>query len=336
VLHLQEAGTILYGRYRVTELVARGGMGAVYRAEDLRLPGRECALKEILLYGEADEDADEAREQFYREASVLARLDHPNLPKVSDYFSEGGRDYLVMDFVPGPSLQELVDEANAAGVHLPEEQVLQWARQLCNALEYLHGQEPPILHRDIKPANIRLTAAGVVKLVDFGLVKLLRPEETRTITVVHGRGTAPYTPFEQYGGDSQHTDQRSDIYALGATLYHLLTGQPPPSARERFLRPGCLAPPQELNPRLSSRVDRAVLWAMAMHPEARPRNVAEFRAALLGEKPLPEAHFRALDPVEAMVAGSPWQESWFAALQANLPLIGLVLALLALAVHLSA
>ena len=240
--------TVLRERYKILELVGRGGMGATYRAEDLRLRGRICAVKEAL--PDPDVPADEllqSREQFYEEASTLARLDHPNLPKVSDYFSEENRDYLVMDYVPGLDLKEMLTNSLGQGHPLPERQVLVWADQLCNALQYMHGQTPPILHRDIKPGNIKVTPSGNVKLVDFGLVKLLAPDDQRTITVVQGRGTVQYTPLEQYGGDTGHTDARSDIYSLAATLYHLLTGQAPLDAKQRFLRAkiACYAPEPE-------------------------------------------------------------------------------------------
>jgi serine/threonine-protein kinase len=258
-------------------------MGAVYRADDLRLEGRQCAVKEVIPEPGASPAAlEQAQEQFRREASILARLDHPNLPKVSDFFSENDRDYLVMDFVPGRDLKQLMDEARRRGRFLDENQVLTWADQLCQALIYLHSQDPPILHRDIKPANIKLTPAGTIKLVDFGLVKLMAPDEERTITILQGRGTAQYTPLEQYGGDTGHTDARSDIYTLGATLYHLLTNHPPVDAKQRFLRPGSLPAPRELNPQLSPQIEKAILWAMAMHPDDRPASVAEFRQALLG------------------------------------------------------
>ena len=325
-----DPGVVLHARYKVRELVAQGGMGAVYRADDLRLAGRECAIKEVIYRDEDSVNPDEAREQFYREASTLARLDHPNLPKVSDHFTEAGRDYLVMDFVPGPDLQTLIDEAQAAGKRLPEKQVLEWVRQLCDALEYLHSQKPPVLHRDIKPANIRLTASGLVKLVDFGLVKLLEPDEKRTVTVVHGRGTARYTPLEQYGGETGHTDTRSDVYALGATMYHLLTGQAPLTAKERFLHPGAMPPPQELNPSISERTDRVILWAMAMHPDQRPASVAELRNVLFGRAPLPAAR---TDPSVTVRVGQ--QEGWRQAIASNLVLIIAALALLAAAVYIS-
>jgi len=279
-------GTLLHGRYKILRPIGRGGMGAVYEAEDTLLEGRRCAIKEILFGFEADPGyREQVRLQFYREASVLARLDHPNLPKVSDYFSEGDRDYLVMDFVPGRDLREIIEEAKGSGRFLDERTVLNWAEQLCDALDYLHRQDPPIVHRDIKPSNIKLTPEGRIKLVDFGLVKLLAPDEDRTITVLQGRGTAAYTPLEQYGGDMGHTDIRSDIYALGATLYHLLTNTPPPDARQRFLKPDCLVPPRAINPRISPRVERAILNAMAMHPDDRPPSVAAFRAELLGTAP---------------------------------------------------
>jgi len=279
-------GIVLRTRYRIVELIGQGGMGAVYRAEDLRLEGRQCALKEILPeLGSMGETLAQTREQFYREASVLARLDHPNLPKVSDYFSREGREYLVMDYVPGRDLRELLNDARRQGRRLTEKTVREWARQLCDALEYLHTQDPPVLHRDIKPSNIKLTPRGQVKLVDFGLVKLLLPDDSRTVTVVQGRGTVQYTPLEQYGGDTGHTDARADIYSLGATLYHLLTGKPPADAKERFLTPGSLVPPRTINPDISPQTERALLRAMAMHPDERPASVAECHD-LLFQSPL--------------------------------------------------
>lgn len=278
--------TILRERYKITNIVGQGGMGSVYRAEDLRLPGRLCAIKAV----EPDPNfspalQQQAQSQFLQEASILAQLDHPNLPKVSDFFAENGRDYLVMDFVPGKDLKELLREQNGP---LDEKLVLQWAAQIVDALAYLHRQNPPILHRDIKPANIKLTPDGRIKLVDFGLVKLMAPDDARTITVVQGRGTALYTPLEQYGGDGGHTDVRTDVFALGATFYHLLTNMPPPDAKARFLNPRILQSPLALNARVSRQVSEAIMWAMEMHPDQRPLTVEAFYQVLSGQARRPD------------------------------------------------
>lgn len=316
------SGVVLRRRYKILETVGHGGMGAIYRAEDLRLQGRLCAVKEVQPAASGDPTAQaQSQEQFYREASILARLDHPSLPKVSDYFNDGQRDYLVMDFVPGSDLKQVIEDTRRAGQFLEERQVLGWAAQLCDALEYLHGQNPPVLHRDIKPANIKLTPGGVIKLVDFGLVKLLAEDDSRTVTVLQGRGTARYTPLEQYGGDTGHTDARSDLYALGATLYHLCTNEAPPEAKQRFLNPGSVRPPRAINPALSQRTERSILWAMEMHPDRRPNSVGELRQALLGQGPTEWS-----PPVPAGRSG------YAAAFSPNAWLIGFTLFLLFIAV----
>jgi serine/threonine-protein kinase len=278
-----KADEVLRGRYRISRIIGQGGMGSIYLADDLRLEGRHCALKEV----EYDRSVPaemlrQAREQFLREATVLARLDHPNLPKVSDFFSVGGRDYLVMDFVPGKDLRILMNEARQKRVFLSERDVLNWGHQLADALAYLHSQDPPIVHRDIKPSNLKLTPSGLLKLVDFGLVKILVSDEV-TVTILQGRGTALYTPLEQYGGDTGHTDVRSDVYSFGATLYHLLTNHPPVEARELFLNPDALIPPRQYNPGISLKTERAILWAMSLHPDERPQDIQSFRQALLGD-----------------------------------------------------
>ena len=280
-----ESGQILRDRYIIRRIIGRGGMGSIYLAEDNRLPGRLCALKEVKYdLNLPAETLDQGREQFYREASLLARLDHPNLPKVSDFFSDLECDYLVMDYVPGEDLKTLIDNTRRDESFLAQTDILTWASQLTDALEYLHNQPSPIIHRDIKPSNLKLTPSGLLKLVDFGLVKQLVPDEM-TITVIQGRGTASYTPLEQYGGDSGHTDVRSDIYAFGATLYHLLTNQTPAEAKQRFLKPGALRPLRDLNPDIAPTVESAVLWAMELHPDKRPQNIKAFRQALLETVP---------------------------------------------------
>jgi serine/threonine-protein kinase len=277
-----QPGEVLHDRYKIQRIIGQGGMGCIYLAEDLRLEGRQCAIKEVEYEGSMDQELlRQARDQFEREAIILARLDHPNLPKVSDFFSEGPRDYLVMDFVPGKDLRTLMAEARQAGTFLDERDVLGWADQIIAALSFMHSQDPPIFHRDIKPSNLKLTPSNLIKLVDFGLVKIQASEE-QTITILQGRGTALYTPLEQYGGDTGHTDARSDIYAFGATLYHLLTNHPPIEARERFLRPDRMVLPRQLNPNLSYRTERAILWALSLHPDDRPQDMAALRKALFG------------------------------------------------------
>lgn len=280
-----KSGDVLRGRYQIRKIIGQGGSGSIYLADDLRLTGRLCALKEVEHDRSLTGDLlKEARDQFLQEATVLARLDHPNLPKVSDFFSVSSRDYLVMDYVPGEDLRALMLEAKRNEHFLSEVEVLNWIGQLADALIYLHEQNTPILHRDIKPSNLKLTPSGLLKLVDFGLVKVAVPGEI-TITIVQGQGTALYTPLEQYGGDSGHTDVRSDIYAMGSTMYHLLTNTNPADARTRFLSPKALVPPRSINPELSNRTEKAILWAINLHPDERPDNVRVFRQGLLGDRP---------------------------------------------------
>jgi serine/threonine protein kinase len=256
-------------------------MGAVYLAEDLHLNGEKRALKEINYSIHTDPKVQaQLRDQFLREATALANLDHPHLPTVFDYFSENGRDYLVMEFIAGPNLKELLDQARREGQLPSESQVLEWADQICAALTYLHGQDLPVIHRDIKPANIKLTPDNVIKLVDFGLVKFFDSADPATITLVQAWGTPTYAPLEQYGAGTGRTDARSDIYSLGATLYHLLTGRAPANAQQRFLEPGSLVSPQSLNPRISTLTECFIVKAMAMRPDERYQTVQEMRRDL--------------------------------------------------------
>jgi serine/threonine-protein kinase len=323
-----KSGVVLRERYKIRRIIGQGGMGCIYLADDLRLEGRLCAVKEVEHDNALPKEAlRQAREQFQREATVLARLDHPNLPKVSDFFSEGQRDYLVMDYVPGKDLRTLMNDERKNNEFLKERDVLGWADQLANALSYMHHQDPSILHRDVKPSNLKLTPSGIIKLVDFGLVKILASDEL-TITILQGRGTALYTPLEQYGGDSGHTDARSDIYAFGATLYHLLTNQPPVEARELFLHPDSLVPPRQLNPRISPRTERAILWAMSLHPDERPQDIETFRQALLGNLN-PVTQPRRLSPpptLREMLSKPP--ESILIVVVAGLFILGLLVTLM--------
>ncbi len=271
--------TILSDRYRVESVLGCGAMGAVYLTTDNRLTGRRCAIKENKSDpGLPHKLQEQAREQFLGEASVLARLDHSRLPKVSDYFLENDREYLVMDYVDGDDLITVLYQSKAP---LPEATVLEWADQVLDALEYLHTLEPqPIIHRDIKPANLRVNSRGRVKLVDFGLVKLLDPTNPATKVELRGLGTPAYAPLEQFADSHTHTDARSDIYALGATLYHMLTHVPPTEVHQRLIKPATLLPPRELNVNLSAQTEQALLKAMAIHPDERFQSAKEMRQAL--------------------------------------------------------
>ncbi|MBN1147579.1 MAG: protein kinase [Anaerolineales bacterium] len=262
-----ETGQVLNQRYRVVSLLGKGGFGAVYRAWDVRLKG-PCALKENFNTSPA------AQKQFEREASMLFNLRHPGLPRVFDSFVVPDQgQYLVMDFIEGEDLRQMLARSEGG---LPEAQTLAWIRQVCDALSYMHSQNPPIIHRDIKPANIKITPAGEAMLVDFGIAKLHDPGMETTIGA---RAVTPgYSPQEQYG--QGQTDARSDVYALGATLYALLTGREPLESIERGLGK-TLTPPRVINPAISAATEQAILKAMQMLPAERFQSVAEFKTALM-------------------------------------------------------
>jgi len=267
LIQLRNIGEVV-GRYRVERLLGRGGFGAVYEVVDTRNPRARFALKETL-------DAQSVK-SLEKEFDTLRGLQHPNLPRYYETFQAVGNGYLVMELVPGQNLQQILEHQKGS---LAETQVLGYAVQLCDVLSYLHAQNPPILHRDIKPANIRLTPDGLIKLVDFGLLKV----GTGTTQSSRRGLTLAYAPLEQYGTTAQHTDARSDIYSLSATLYHLLTNQPPASATERVAGSAdTLVPPQRLNPQISNHVARAITDALGIKRDARYPSAAIFRQALQG------------------------------------------------------
>jgi serine/threonine-protein kinase len=281
-------GDILQGNYRIVSFLSKGGMGRVYLAEHTRLAKRRFAIKENVPGPSLNPgDLAQLRQQFYNEASTLASLDHPNLPKVSDYFTDGDNEYLVMDYVEGQDLHEVLNQhLNSQKGPLPEGQVLVWADQSLDALEYLHSRQPfAVVHRDVKPSNIILTPRGNVKLVDFGLSKLMDPTQLQTATAMRGMGTPEYTPLEQYPGSVMHTDARTDIFAFGATLYHLLTGRPPASVRDRLLNVDALQPLRQLNPSVSASTEKAILKALEIHPDQRFQTAREMRLMLAQELP---------------------------------------------------
>jgi hypothetical protein len=258
-------GQELQGRYRIDALLGQGGMGAVYRATDLRF-GTPVAVKENRIA------SPESQRQFSREAELLHRLRHPNLPRVSDYFFLPGQgQYLVMDYVEGEDLGRVLSRHGA----IPEAQALRWIGAVLDALVFMHSQG--ILHRDVKPANVRLTPQGQVFLVDFGLAKAayLAQETTTGARAV----TPGYAPPEQYG--MGRTDARTDIYSVGATLYAILTGTAPPDAWQLVTKQAQLIAPRQLQAGVSPETEAAVLQAMRIAPDERFQTAAEMRTALI-------------------------------------------------------
>lgn len=249
-------------------MLGKGGMGAVYQAFDETLQIRVAVKENLNLNPEAER-------QFHREASLLAGLRHPNLPRVTDHFSEEDRQYLVMDFIEGVDLH-----TRAKNQPPSVEEVLRWAHALCDALAYLHTRTPPVIHRDVKPANVKLQPDGTILLVDFGLAKVFDQHQTTT----GARGLTPgFSPPEQYGGS--RTDARTDQYALAATIYALLTGRPPADSIERMLKKEDLLPAARLNPAVPAHVDAALTRALELEQGERFPDVATFQQALLGLAP---------------------------------------------------
>ncbi len=286
------SGQSLLGRYQIKALLGEGGMGAVYQAFDT-FSDESCAVKEFRLgYLPSEHDTqlqpgqdathdrrvktppitrEAAASKFEQEAKLLSRLDHPNLPKVTNYFQMEGNYYLVMTLVEGQDLRKKLDQAVEP---LPEQQVLAWMTQVMDALEYIHGQVPPIIHRDIKPANIVVDANEQAFLVDFGIAKPFVAESHRSAVPI----TTGFSPIEQYGNTGR-TDIRSDIYSLGASLYTLLTGNEPTSAIDRVSGEK-LVPPRQLVPEISPALDESIVRALSISPDDRFRSVAEMRATI--------------------------------------------------------
>lgn len=252
-------GTLLENRYRIDGLIAEGGMGAIYLGFDVKLD-ISVAIKENFMATSYNV------EQFQQEARILARLQHQSLPRVIDHFSFDGQQYLVMDFIEG---QDLWDIVKAKQSPLTEAQALDYIKQICQAVYYLHQQEPPIIHRDIKPQNIKVTPKDRAVLVDFGIAKIAT-EDNRTQT--GARGITPgFSPPEQYSGSG--TTPASDIYALGATLYALLTGKKPPDSISVLSGEVAYTPPDQLNKQLSSLISQAITHAMQPRATDRPVSV---------------------------------------------------------------
>jgi serine/threonine protein kinase len=285
-------GKLVNKRFQILKVVGQGGLGTVYQVRDTVYgKGNVYALKEL-----ADQSRG-ARKQFMQEAKWLQALDHPHIPKVRESFEWENRLYLVMDFVDGENLDQKLRRLGGRG--MLEAQVIQWIVPICDALQYLHTRNPPILHRDVKPANIIVTAAGHPVLVDLGIAKEHGPGAIETATFVRKAGTEGYAPPEQYTNAGQ-TGPWSDVYSLGATLYELLSGCIPPTAVERVALDVRLVPLRELNPDISPHVGAAVAKALSIRPADRYQYVADFAASLMA----PDASIPGL-PVHPGGFGSP-------------------------------
>jgi eukaryotic-like serine/threonine-protein kinase len=249
-------------RYYITRVIKEGGQGAVY--EGIDDAQRVYAVKEMLDRFTDPKERAEALERFEEEADMLVRLSHPRIPRVYASFEDEQRHYLAMDYVRGEDLEDVIRREGS----IAEGRALQWAEQICDVLEYLHRQNPPIIFRDMKPSNIMIERDGGVKVIDFGIAKMLQGTQRGTQI-----GTPGYAPPEQYQGLATVA---SDIYAMGATLHHMLTGRDP-----RDEPPFSFPPVYGLKPTVSRRTSDAIQKALQMKPEDRWRSMAEFRAALI-------------------------------------------------------
>ncbi len=259
--------TILNNRYLIVEKLGQGGMAAVYKVKDEAKKGEPLrAIKEMSQGALKESEREQAIANFHAEAELLRSLDHRNLPKFYEEFQDEDRHYLVMEFIDGETLE---DRLERVGKGLPEADVLNWARQLCSVLTYLHERRPPIIFRDLKPGNIMVTKDGQIKLIDFGIARIFRQDKTHDTQVL---GTPGYAPPEQYG--KGQTDPRSDVYALGVTLHQLLTNYDPSST------PFSLPPLHTLAPDVSPHVQAAIEKATRLKRDERFESISEMYAAL--------------------------------------------------------
>ncbi|MFY9553795.1 MAG: protein kinase [Blastocatellia bacterium] len=266
-----EPGTLLLDRYSIVHRVGGGGMGSVYQARDKRLADRLCAVKEMIeMFADQSQRA-KAVEDFKREAEVLAQLDHPSIPTVFDYFIEAGRYYLVMRWIGGGDLAE---QMRLRGGIVDEASICKWAIQICDVLHYIHSQKPPIIYRDLKPANLMLDdKTSRVMLVDFGIARIVRPTE-KGVTAI---GTMGYAPPELFAGK---VEPRSDIYSLGATMFHMLTGSDPQDNPLLIFDFSKNPRPCQINPSISVEMERILMKSVAHKPEDRHSSALEFMRAL--------------------------------------------------------
>lgn len=269
-------GTVLKNQYRIIRLVGGGGMAWVYQVEEMPPgSGRIWALKELRPQTQDKAERATARKLFEQEARLLRTLDHVNIPTIADFFEESGRACLVMEFIFGESLEKRLQKANAP---LLETDVLKWAVQLTEALNYLHHRQPPIIFRDMKPSNVMVTNTGLVKLIDFGIARTYKVGKKRDTVAM---GSENYAAPEQWG--KGQTDARSDVYALGATMYHLLANMAPTPA---FL-PSEPLPLGNYNGAISKKTIKLIDKAMNRDRERRFQSALEMRQALIDALPMP-------------------------------------------------
>ncbi len=256
-----ELGKVLNNRYRIISVLGRGGMSNVYLVEDERLKSR-WALKEMLDIF-PDEHKTDILERFHREAQILAGMKHPNLPRVFDCFQEEGRNYLVMEYIEGLTLEEILEKNKS----LDPGKVVNWAVQVCDVLQTLHDQG--IIYRDMKPSNVMVGIDNRVSIIDFGIARLFSGNKIHDTIII---GTPGFASPEHHG--TSETDARSDIFSLGATLHHLLTGRDP------GLMPFVFEDPRKINPAISPELSAVIMKALALNPADRFQTAEQFRKAL--------------------------------------------------------
>lgn len=258
-----EIGSVIDGKYKILNKIGQGGMSTVYLAMNERA-NKPWAVKEVRKDGAADFEV--IKQSQIMETNLLKKLDHPNLPSIVDVIDQKDCFLIVMDYIEGKPLSDALKEQNS----LPCEDVIEWAKQLCDVLEYLHTRKPPIIYRDMKPSNVMLQPDGTVKLIDFGIAREFKEKKIQDTTCL---GTRGYAAPEQFGGQGQ-TDARTDIYCLGATIYHLVTGHNPSEP------PYEMYPIRHWNPAFSSGLEKIILKCTQRNPNDRYQSCAELLYAL--------------------------------------------------------
>lgn len=256
-------GEILKERYRIKSILGQGAYGTVYTAEDSQVSNAIWAVKEIWEPNLAFDEKAEAVERFDREARILKNLNHPGLPKVVDFFSSGQGHYLVMEYIEGRNFEDFCKQKEG---NIKQDEIIPWLIKICDILDYLHNQNPPVIYRDLKPSNIIITSGGRVKLIDFGIARHFDPEKLKDTSNL---GTPGFCAPEQYG--SGQSDVRTDIYSFGAMLYFVLSGQD--ITKFNFIFP----PLRLFNPGISARLNDTILKCLNVEPNDRFQSINEIR-----------------------------------------------------------